>query len=762
MGNRVKWFRLIVAATAILFLAVFGGCDMLFDADSDNGTGDSHEDGGTLTVEVTGADKGTDGADLTVFSAAVVADGDRVAVIEDWAQVIENGSAEALMREFVKVGEQETLGDTWLYEPGKEYSIVFMVSSQELDAGPETVGSYSLLTQATFHASDGHETVSVEFDKDAVVAENFPFPGSEPDTWYGPFAVGSDYTISGTVTDSDSAGIEGVEISFSGGFDSVYTDGSGAWEKPGLSGSVTVTPVLEGWAFDPESRVVSDESTGVDFTRLEFAGGSGVEGDPYLVANAEQLNTVRQYLSAHFQQVADISLDGYGSPSGWDPIGAMNYEFQGTYDGDGFQVSNLTIDVTTLSGSDRYDLGLFGWVGNDGVITNVHLEAVSITGDSTAGGLAADNKGTITNCTVAGEITVLYNGAGGLVGSNDATGHIENCHANVDVTAGNPDTEDYHVGGLVGVNWGGSILGCSASGDICGTKKIGGLVGRNSNGGIISGCHATGTVTGASFEGGYDQHVGGLVGSNNDGSVIDSHATGMVSGAQSVGGLVGTNGSTDMHESGVGTIDNSYAEGDVLGNYGDRANLGGLVGRNTDGNITNSYAIGNLSGASSIGGLVGSNSEAGQINDCYATGVVEGEESLLGGLVGNNRGGIANCYATGIVQGSNPGSMAVGGLVGQNLSSGTIERTYSTGEVTGESMGGLVGSNSGPEAEASYWDTDSSKTEESAAGYGRTTLQMQQGTPGETIDGDLMYAGWDDTTTWDFGGDQEYPRLQWQ
>lgn len=40
-----------------------------------------------------------------------------------------------------------------------------------------------------------------------------------------------------------------------------------------------------------------------------FAGGSGTEGDPWHVATATQLDSVRNYLSAHFIQTADIDLD---------------------------------------------------------------------------------------------------------------------------------------------------------------------------------------------------------------------------------------------------------------------------------------------------------------------------------------------------------------------------------------------------------------------------------------------------------------------
>jgi len=38
----------------------------------------------------------------------------------------------------------------------------------------------------------------------------------------------------------------------------------------------------------------------------QFAGGDGSPGSPYQVATATQLNSVRDYMSSHFLQTADI------------------------------------------------------------------------------------------------------------------------------------------------------------------------------------------------------------------------------------------------------------------------------------------------------------------------------------------------------------------------------------------------------------------------------------------------------------------------
>ena len=57
-----------------------------------------------------------------------------------------------------------------------------------------------------------------------------------------------------------------------------------------------------------------------------FAHGTGTAADPYQVATADDLNGVRDYLSAHFKQMADIDLSGYAN---WEPIGTSGTPFEG-------------------------------------------------------------------------------------------------------------------------------------------------------------------------------------------------------------------------------------------------------------------------------------------------------------------------------------------------------------------------------------------------------------------------------------------------
>jgi prepilin-type N-terminal cleavage/methylation domain-containing protein len=148
-----------------------------------------------------------------------------------------------------------------------------------------------------------------------------------------------------------------------------------------------------------------------------------------------------------------------------------------------------------------------------------------------------------------------------------------------------------------------------------------------------------------------------------------------ITGRYRIGGLVGYNNN--------GTLTNCYATGNITGD----SNTGGLVGQN-NGTITDCYATGKVTGDYGTGGLVGESD--GTITDCYATGSVSGNNDRIGGLVGRNYGALTNCYATGEVTGGSN----TGGLVGQNHS--TITDCYATGMVIGGSnTGGLVGYNNG-------------------------------------------------------------------
>jgi hypothetical protein len=225
-----------------------------------------------------------------------------------------------------------------------------------------------------------------------------------------------------------------------------------------------------------------------DYPRLcdpAMPEGLGTAQEPYLIRDARDLGTVWSDPLGHYRLQATVDLSG----TTWSmPVIPW---FGGTFDGNGYVISNLRIHWGG-------DLGLFGQSCAGAVISNLGVEAVDVDGsDDNVGGLLGRNEGDVTNChstgTVAGD-----RGVGGLVGDN--RGSIARSYSTGTVTGRGS------VGGLVGSN-DGSIARSHSTGTVAGRHGgVGGLVGRSWEG-DITGCYSAGTVTG-------NVDVGGLVGSN--------------------------------------------------------------------------------------------------------------------------------------------------------------------------------------------------------------------------------------------------------
>ena len=221
---------------------------------------------------------------------------------------------------------------------------------------------------------------------------------------------------------------------------------------------------------------------------LSFAG-AGTEVDPYLITSPAEFSLLSWHLSIldkHFRLMADLDLSGVMLY----PIGDMG-PFTGVFDGSGHVVRNGKID---LYKGDQ--VGLFGYVGVEGEIHNLGVEAVYMRADDRVGGLVGLNYGTISLCYVTGTVAG-DNNVGGLVGSN--VGTITFC-CTIDTVRG-----DWSIGGLVGYNYsGGSVSSCYAKGAVTGNSVVGGLLGYNR--GAVTSCYSTGILTVR------DDYIGGLVG----------------------------------------------------------------------------------------------------------------------------------------------------------------------------------------------------------------------------------------------------------
>jgi hypothetical protein len=531
------------------------------------------------------------------------------------------------------------------------------------------------------------------------------------------------------------------------------------------------------------------------------------------------MQAVRDNLGGRYLLMDDLDsttpgYDELASPTanggkGWDPIGKLGIPpegpFAGSLDGQGYEIRDLFIDR-----ADETRVGLFGVVSDKGVIQNIGVRNLGITGDEYVGGLVGEN----------------WNGT------------IRHSYSNGNVVG------DRHIGGLVGWNWG-SVSNSYAAGSVSGSRYGGGLVGDNS--GAVSNSYSTSSITVRSY-------AGGLLGCNRLGTVSNAYYNYedvLINGQHiiTIGALSGEGFeqwlANDMfldvnerlpQEDGYHVINNvsgfkellafgqddslrfrlesdldlgatadfyiPYLTGEFDGNghtisgltldldsisavglfgyvapsgeitelvvedanIAGNLSIGGVVGLNY-GAVSNSCFAGSVTGEDNVGGLVGAS--AGTVLSCYSTSGVSGKQ-YVGGLVGRNDGTVANSYSTG----NAIGDRAIGGLVGWNRE-GTVSMCYATGSVTSNAcLGGLTCTNSGTISN-SFWDTESSRQTTSNGGTGKSTAEMMDIATFSDTAAEGLDQPWDiiavanlvtrnPSYIWNIVNGQTYPFLSWQ
>ena len=204
----------------------------------------------------------------------------------------------------------------------------------------------------------------------------------------------------------------------------------------------------------------------------------------------------------------DYWNDGDGwEPIGWDSTDEFARFFNATFDGNEHTLSNLFTAGRGFS-------GLFAKIGLGGIVDDLTLSDVNVTGTEAAGALVGENQGLLSGIQSSGQVSGELH-VGGLVGLNLRLVYLSRSSAAVTgmepplppgtgvvVTFGPiPAT-----GGLVGYNTG-FVVSSYATGPVTSDSSAGGLVGWHENK-LISGSYATGPVTG--------DDAGGLVGHDRD------------------------------------------------------------------------------------------------------------------------------------------------------------------------------------------------------------------------------------------------------
>lgn len=279
----------------------------------------------------------------------------------------------------------------------------------------------------------------------------------------------------------------------------------------------------------------------------DFAGGDGSDAAPYQVEDWHQLNNVRNHLASHFVLNNSLSNETEG------------YDDHASTDANGgkgwLPIGNDANRFSgTFNGAQHTIGGLF--------IARPEVEEVGLFGRSNS---ASEIKNIgVTDVQVTGDARV-----GALVGHNN--GHVNN---------------SFSTGEVKGLSF-----------------NVGGLVGRNE--GVTSQSYSSASVMLLdSPDSRFRSTFGGLVGINIfDGLVEDSYSTGDVIGHQDVGGLVGRNETTSAQ------VINSFSTGSVQGSSG--RNVGGLIGRISDGVVNNSFWDTRTSGLAGEDDGVGNQSATG-------------------------------------------------------------------------------------------------------------------------------------------------------
>ena len=234
-----------------------------------------------------------------------------------------------------------------------------------------------------------------------------------------------------------------------------------------------------------------------------YSGGTGIEYDPYQIANATDLANVSSNMSSYFLQTADITLgtlDAIGGNGASAPT-----PFTGFYDGAGYKIK----DGSITCGSYANYWGLFCKVASTikPSLQDIHLENVSISGHGYTGLICGQisNSG-IYKCTTDANCSVNSNGnyVGGLVGGSNIGSStdlsVSKCYNMASVMS----TGNY-IGGIIGTILSGYLLNCYNTGVVQGTTYVGGIVGyiaTTAYNTYVYYCYNSGDITAVSYGGG--------------------------------------------------------------------------------------------------------------------------------------------------------------------------------------------------------------------------------------------------------------------
>ena len=335
-----------------------------------------------------------------------------------------------------------------------------------------------------------------------------------------------------------------------------------------------------------------------------------------LAGLAKLVNEGKPYQEYTVTLMTNIDLNGHE----WTPIGTgirkdggytdESHSFQGTFDGNGNTIYNLSIKKADPENADQA-IGLFGIV-DGGTVKNLKFENADIYVPSSEMAAAAvgmlTGGGTVSGIEVVSGKIIAKRGNGAVVGRMTKSGTIEDCINSATVSG-----SDSNVGGIVGAAYYTEqdskmiISNCTNYGKVSCTAPVsvvGGIVGLSAA--DVINCINEGTITGNGTDVAgivaEQQNAGSIKGCVNKGDITNS------SSAYGTGGIVGWiryNGATS-----------AYPVKNVI-----------EVSGNTN--------YGSVQGGNDAGGIVGTVYNLGVIKENYNYAPALNAKTFAAGIVGN-------------------------------------------------------------------------------------------------------------------------------
>ena len=163
---------------------------------------------------------------------------------------------------------------------------------------------------------------------------------------------------------------------------------------------VTITVARKGATLSKTLKFNSTEGVSytIDVSKFKAFDGENPQDVTWihdaseLQAFANAVTNGNTYAGKIVRLACDIDCSGVGN---FPVIGEYPKVFSGTFDGNGYSIKGVKM-------SDNEDTALFYYIGANGIVKNLIVEIISMTGKAYVAGFAYFNHGTIDHCAVVG------------------------------------------------------------------------------------------------------------------------------------------------------------------------------------------------------------------------------------------------------------------------------------------------------------------------------------------------------------------------